>query len=192
MQLALLILQVLLTIGLLLAWKWLLGLPQAVHDRQKQSVQHELDRELEEIRGLLTRDLELLKIRQAELQIRKTEEFIRFANLQGEFLTDKSLLKKLESGDAKTLTKLKKEMLDLGTRLFFFASDETVLEYGAWKTRSATGEVEGIELLREFGQLMVALRRDLGQQDTALTGDDFLRLIITDWHEHEGTRGGAA
>lgn len=183
-------LQAALLIGGILAWRWLKELPAALHRQQEQLLQHELSRELEVLKSSLSQEIELLKISRAELQVRKTEEFISFANLQREFLTDKSLLKRLQAGDAKTLAKLNKQILDLGTGLFFFASDETVQKYGAWRIQSATGELSGVELLRQFGELMVALRRDLGQGETELRGDDFLRLIITDWADYENQEAG--
>lgn len=190
LSVGIIVLQTVLLIGGVLAWRWLKELPAALHRQQERLLQHELSRELEVFKNSMSREIELLKISQAELQVRKTEEFIGFANLQREFLTDKSLLKKLEAKDAKTLAKLTKQILDLGTGLFFFASDETVRKYGAWKVRSATGEISGVDVLRQFGELMVALRRDLGQSQTELNGDDFLRLIITDWSNYESREEG--
>ena len=180
----------LLGIAAYLAWQWLKELPASLHKQQQQLFQHELNRELEGLKLSLSRDLELLKISHAELQVRKTEEFINFGNLQREFLTDKTLLKKLESGDTEAVAKIQKEMLDLATGLFFFASDETVRKYGDWKMGSNKGELDGIDLIRQFGDLMVALRKDLGQTNTELTGDDFLRLFVTDWRKYEDQNAG--
>jgi hypothetical protein len=179
------ILQLFLGISFYIVYRWLKELPAAIHKQQEQIFQHKLDTELENIKTLLSKDLELLKISHAELQIRKTEEFIAFANLQREILTDKTLLNKLKSGDTKASEKLQKQILDLSTGLFFFASDETVQKYGEWKVGSIKGELEGIELLRQFGKLMVVLRKDLGQKETSLTEDDFLRLFVNDWHNYE-------
>lgn len=169
-DIVILILQVLLGIAVFIVWRWIKELPAAIHKQQEQIFQHNLD---------------LSKISHAELQLRKTEEFIAFANLQREILADKALLKKLKSGDTEAAEKLQKQILDLSTGLFFFASDETVKKYGEWKMSSSKGELEGIELLRQFGKLMVVLRKDLGQKETSLTEDDFLRLFVTDWHLYE-------
>jgi len=180
-----LFIQIILGLIVFLAWRWLKELPSSLHKQQQQIIQHELNQKLEEFKSSLSKELELLKISHAELQVRKTEEFINFANIQRQFLTDKTLLKKLESGDLKTKSKIQKEILDLSTGLFFFASDETVRKYGEWKMGSNKGELEGIELLRQFGRLMVVLRKDLGQKETVLTENDYLRLFITDWHNYE-------
>jgi hypothetical protein len=185
LNLIVLALQFLLITAAYLAWQWIKQLPASLHKQQEQLFQHELNRKLEGLKISLSKDLELLKISQTELQVRKTQEFINFGNLQREFLTDKALLKKLESGDNKVVQKIKKEMLDLATGLFFFASDKTVRKYGDWKMGTIKGELTGIDLLRNFGELMVALRKDLGQTDTKLTGDDFLRLFLTDWPKYE-------
>lgn len=77
---------------------------------------------------------------------------------------------------------MNRSLLDLGTGLFFFASDETVRGFSDWKARSMAGELEGIELIRQMGQLMVSLRKDVGYLETTLTEDDFLRSFVTDWH----------
>jgi len=185
LNIALLILQLLISIAVFLSWRWLKELPSSLHKQQQQILQYELNRELEDFKNTLSRELEMLKINHAELQLRKTEEFINFGNLQREFLTDKTLLEKLQSGDTEAVSKIQKEILDLATGLFFFASDDTVRKYGEWKMSSSKGELNGIQLLRQFGELMVALRKDLGQKDTQLTGDNFLRLFVTDWHKYE-------
>jgi len=179
------VLQILFGIAAVVFWGLIKKLPETIYKRHEQSFQHDLDRKLESFKDSLTRELELLKISHAELQIRKTEQFIEFANVQRELLTDKELLKKIESGDFEAAQKMQNHILKLATGLFFFASDETVRNYGQWKTRSITKDIEGVELLREYGELMVALRKDLGQSNTELTADDYLRLFITDWHKYE-------
>lgn len=172
-------------IALFIIVGWIKKLPDAIHKRSEQAFQHQLNQKLEAFKNELTRELELLKISHAELQVRKTEEFISFANLQREFLTDKSLLKKIEDGDTETASKIQNEILKLATGLFFFASDETVRKYGHWKSDSIKGDIKGIDLLREYGNLMVALRKDLGYKDTQLTSGDYLRLFVNDWHKYE-------
>lgn len=50
---AVIILQVVLSVGLLLLLLWLKQLPEAMHKRQEQMLQQHLDRELETFRGAL-------------------------------------------------------------------------------------------------------------------------------------------
>ncbi|MBN1456307.1 MAG: hypothetical protein JW912_00465 [Sedimentisphaerales bacterium] len=185
MDYIIIILQLVLSIVVLLVWMWIKELPTSFHKLHQQTFQHELNQKLESFKTTLSRELEVFRISHAELQIRKTEEFISFGNLQREFLTDKELLKKLEAGESETVNEINKKILNLATGLFFFASDQTVKKYGDWKTRSGKGELAGIEIVRQFGQLMVALRKDLGHADTALNEDDYLNLFVTDWYKHQ-------
>ena len=180
-----LVLQVLLGIAAFLFWGLIQKLPETIHKRHELSFQHELDQKLEAFKDSLSRELELLKINHAELQVRKTEEFIEFANVQRELLTDNELMKRIEKGDMEAAKKMQNNILKLATGLFFFASDETVRKYGEWKKQSITEEIKGIDLLRQYGWLMVALRKDLGQSKTGLTADDYLRLFVNDWHKYE-------
>ena len=188
MDYILLSLQVLIGISLYVAYGWIKELPKSIHKEQQQIFQHELNQELENLKNNLSKELEMLKISHAEMQIRKTEEFINFGNLQREFLTDKDLLQKLKDGEDGAVNEIQKKVLNLATGLFFFASDETVKKYGDWKMKTNKGELSGIELLRQFGKLMVALRKDLGQSDTELNEDHYLRLFITDWHNFENSK----
>lgn len=181
------VLQTALLIGLGLVGLWLKGLPDSMHRRQEQLLQKELSSEIESLRASLAADLELLKIAHTELQGKKSEHFIRFGNLQRKIFTDKEFLAKIEAQDPKIVNTLNSQVMELGTGLFFFASDDAVRDYGEWKVKSSRGELEGIELLRTLGKLMVVLRRDLGYVDTVLTEDDFLKLFVTDWHEYEAS-----
>lgn len=181
--LVLLLQTVLLVLGAIL-WRWLNGLPDSLHRQQEQLVQQELAKELEKLRASFARELELLKISQSQIQPQKAAQFVKFANLQRKMLTDKKLLAKVKAGDTRVTVELQSQVHELATGLFFFASDEAVRDYGLWKEKSTRGDLEGIELLRALGKLMVVLRRDLGYADTQLTEDDFLRLFVTDWYKY--------
>jgi hypothetical protein len=187
MDVLIVVLQVVVLLAAAFAWYWLKGLPDSLHRKNEQLLQQELNRQLEIFKTDLSRELELLKISRTELQVRKTERFIEFGKLQNKMLVDKEFLDRIKRGDEKAVSELQADVVDLGVGLFFFASDEAVRDYGSWKVRSAQGELEGPELLRELGRLMVVLRKDLGYSDTILVGDDFLRLFITDWDQHAGS-----
>jgi hypothetical protein len=40
-----------------------------------------------------------------------------------------------------------------------------------------------MKLLSDLGDLMLALRKDVGYSETSLTGDDYLRMFVTDWDD---------
>ncbi|MBN1909636.1 MAG: hypothetical protein JW818_07855 [Pirellulales bacterium] len=174
MQYVALVVQIGIAIGLFLLWQWLKQLPAAIHKRQEQLYQQQLDRELE-----------LLKISQSQIQLRKIEKFMDFAKLQADILTNEAFKARIQKNDPKAVAQLREVVVELGIGLFFFASDSTVREYGTWKTETAQEGVDPIVVLSGLGALMVALRKDVGYEDTELRGSDYLKMFITDWDDVE-------
>ena len=80
--------QVLLAIFFALAWNWIKELPAAIHKRQEQLFSQQLSKELE-----------LLKISQSQIQLRKIEKFIDFAKLQQDILTNEDFKRKIAAKD---------------------------------------------------------------------------------------------
>ena len=167
-----LVLQLVLFIILYLGWQWLKGLPAAIHKRQEKLFSQHLSKELE-----------LFKISQSQIQLRKIERFIDFAKLQQDILTNEEFKKKIAAKDAGAVTRLRELAIELGIGLFFFASDETVRKYGIWKRESSQEGADPMKLLSDLGELMLALRKDVGYSETGLTGDDYLRMFVTDWDD---------
>ena len=129
----------------------------------------------------------MLKISQSQIQLRKIERFIDFAKIQTDILTNEDFRTKIKNEDLDALNTLRELVVDLGIGLFFFASDSTVREYGKWKTESAQEGVDPFFILSGLGNLMVALRKDVGYEDTELEGNDYLKLFITDWKDIKNT-----
>ncbi|MBE0472423.1 MAG: hypothetical protein IBX55_23310 [Methyloprofundus sp.] len=123
----------------------------------------------------------MLKISQSQIQLRKIDKFTDFAKLQQDILTNEEFKRKIAAKDPQAVAKLRELVVELGIGLFFFASDETVKRYGKWKQESAVEGADPMEVLSGLGELMVALRCDVGYGDTTLTGDDYLRMFVTDW-----------
>jgi hypothetical protein len=172
MEYLLLVLQFALGIALFLLWQWLKQLPAAIHKRQEQLFQQQLSKELE-----------LLKIAQSQIQLRKIERFIDFAKMQTNILTNESFKQQIRNNDPEAIAQLRGLVVELGIGLFFFASDSTVREYGTWKTESAKQGADPYAVLSGLGKLMVALRKDVGYDETELKGGDYLKMFITDWEE---------
>jgi hypothetical protein len=172
MQYVLLVVQFALGIALFLLWQWLRQLPAAIHKRQEQLLQQQLSRELE-----------LLKIAQSQIQLRKIERFIDFAKMQTSILTNDAFKEQINKNDPEAMAQLRQLVVELGIGLFFFASDSTVREYGAWKSETAKQGADPYAVLAGLGRLMVALRKDVGYDKTELNGGDYLKMFITDWDE---------
>ena len=139
--------------------------------------------ELESFKASLARNLELLKISQAELQIHKTKEFIRFIDYFNDFFADKKKQQRL-AANQNAKQEFNKHMLDLGVKLFFFASDATVKKYVEWRQYNLQSGPDGpdpMRLLTMYGELIVEIRKDLGHEDTKCDHNDFLNIMLKDW-----------
>lgn len=172
MEYVLLVLQLAIGVALFIIWTWLKGLPAAIHKRQEQLFQQQLSKELE-----------LLKISQSQIQLQKIDRFIDFAKLQTDILTNEEFKKQIQDNDPKAIAKLRELAVELGIGLFFFASDTTVREYGKWKVETAKKGVPPLAVISQLGTLMVTLRKDVGYDHTELNADDYLRMFITDWDD---------
>lgn len=175
MEYILLALQLGLGLSVFLLWQWIKQLPASIHKRQEQLFQQQLGKELE-----------LLKISQSQIQLRKIERFVDFAKIQTNILTNDEFKSKIQNNDPEAVAKLRELIVELGIGLFFFASDSTIREYGTWKTETAKMDgANPITVLSGLGNLMVALRKDVGYENTELAGSDYLKLFITDWDDRK-------
>jgi len=177
MEYALLTLQAALGIAIFLLWQWLKGLPGAIHKRQEQLFQQQL-----------TKELELLKISQSQIQLNKIERFIDFAKIQTDILCNEEFNLQIENEDPQAVAKLRQLAVELGIGLFFFASDSTVREYGRWRHEPSKPGPDPFKVLEGMGNLMVALRKDVGYDQTSLAADDYLGMFITDWDDTKKQR----
>jgi len=163
-------------VSLLLMWWYLKGLPKRLHDEGLASFQHALDRKLE-----------LLKIAQGELQVRKSEKFVELSSFFAEGIIDTAKIQEVlkkerkNANDTKYIESYQKQLLDLSVTLFFFASDQTIRAYAKWREsgrQSSEGSpVSAQDVASLYGNLMVLIRRDLGYTDTTLSPDDFMSVI---------------
>lgn len=69
------------------------------------------------------------------------------------------------------------KMTDANKDLMLYASDDVLALYHDWLARSRRGVMD----LEQFGELIVAIRRDMGHASTRVTADDVLRQLITDY-----------
>lgn len=173
-------------IGIWTLYGYVKKLPDRLHQYGLTKSEYRLKADLEGTKTELLRELEISKISRAEIQIHKTKEFIEFTNYFNDMLSHPEKQSQI-TRDPKKLATFKRRMLDLGVRLYFFGSDETIQTYLDFR-RLGSGEQTAETrktLLETYGRLMVEMRRDLGHVDTACTADDFLRLIITDWDQYK-------
>ena len=111
---------------------YLKKLPETIHQKSIKSFEVQLNSKLEELKAILAKEIELVKISQTQLQAHKTQEFVRLIEYFNDLLTDKQKQARL-ANNPKEKENFNKHMLDLGVKLFFFASDSTVKKYVEWR-----------------------------------------------------------
>lgn len=183
MEIILVILQLLIIFGGWFIYRYLKLLPEQVHQKNLKSFELDLNKQLESFKNDLTKELELIKINESQLHIHKTEEFNRLVEFIILNMLDKDYVAKLGKNQA-TQKDFNKKMLELGTKLFFFASDETVKKFVEWRIYGQNADDPNFNpmgLIEKLAELMVLIRKDLGYRDTICDTDDFLHIILTDW-----------
>ena len=80
--------------------------------------------------------------------------------------------------------KLVTRMMNANRELIIYGSDDVARTYFEWLEVSKRAVEAGENAsLRGFGEVVVAIRRDMGNRKTKLTADDVLRQLITDYDE---------
>jgi hypothetical protein len=185
------ILQLALLFGGWFLYTYVKKLPDQIHAKNLKVFELDLNKQLEEFRNQLTTDLELMKINESQLHIHKTEEFTKLVEVMITKLLDKQFVEKL-GRDPRTQKEYNKTMLDLGTKLFFYASDETVKKFVEWRKYGLTADTVNYDpkqIIVLLAELIVLIRKDVGYTDTQCTKDDFLHIMLKDWHIYETSQG---
>lgn len=181
------IIQLLIFVGLVFIFLYVKKLPDFIFQRSVKKFEFQLNSKLEEIKAALTKEIELLKISQAEIQVHKTKEFVNFVEYFNNIFTNPKELEKISKNESDA-RKFNRKILDLGIKLFFFASDETVQKYVEWRKYGLQAGQEGYDnkkTLILYAELVTLMRRDLGYKDTECTRDDFLYIMLTDWEKYK-------
>ena len=190
MDILLTILQLAILFGGWFLYTYVKKLPDQVHAKNLKGFEYDLNRQLEEFRNQLTADLELMKINESQLHIHKTEEFTKLVEVLITKMLDKQFIEKLGK-DPRTQKEFNKTMLDLGTKLFFFASDETVKKFVEWRKYGLAADTSNFDPKQTIillAELMVLIRKDVGYTDTQCTKDDFLHIMLKDWAKYEQSK----
>lgn len=110
----------------------------------------------------------------------KREEFLRINAFFMKILCEKK--------SKSNFKRLQKEFLELGTRLYYLASELTIRKFLEFKSLSSfvEGTVHEHKIaLLWFAEFNVLLRKDLGLETTPEQIKDYLNIILTYWDEDE-------
>lgn len=114
----------------------------------------------------------------------KREEFLRINSFFMKILCEKK--------SKSNFKKLQKEFLDLGTRLYYLASEPTIRKFLEFKSLSSfvEGTVHEHKIaLLWFAEFNVLLRKDLGLKTSPELIKDYLNIVLTFWDEEEMAKG---
>ncbi|MCT4603017.1 MAG: hypothetical protein N4A59_08980 [Marinifilum sp.] len=110
----------------------------------------------------------------------KREEFLRINAFFMKILCEKK--------SKSNFKRLQKEFLELGTRLYYLASELTIRKFLEFKSLSSfvEGTVHEHKIaLLWFAEFNVLLRKDLGLETSPEQIKDYLNIILTYWDEDE-------
>lgn len=110
-------------------------------------------------------------------QSEKIATYIKIAELYNRFLVEKDAAEKIKRSDPKFFDKFN---VDVGARIFFFASDEVVKSY--LEMREAVLGLSGHHTVAGLlSNFFLAIRKELVGADTVSDAKDYLKMITTDW-----------
>ena len=187
MDVILLVTEIVIFLILGFLFRYIKLLPDKIHEQQKLKFNFELNKQLEEFKSKLAKEMEVLRINESQLHIHKTEEFIELIEFVFTKTLDKKYIAKL-STDKRTILEFNQKMLSLGAKLFLFASDKTVKKYVEWREFGLNDKNKNDnnhQILLIMAELMVLIRKDLGYAETECNRDDFLNIMLTDWNLHK-------
>lgn len=88
-----------------------------------------------------------------------------------------TMMKGMKGAKGLTEKELTDRMIDANKDLMLFASDPVLRLYHEFLRNSREGVVD----MEQFGEIIVAIRRDMGNAKTKVTAENVLRQIITDY-----------
>ena len=89
------------------------------------------------------------------------------------------LLKDVKLDRSQNQDALISRMMDANKELIIYGSDEVVDSYLRWMTEARSGVVD----MEKFGDIVISVRRDMGNPNTRLESHDILRMMLTDYEE---------
>lgn len=118
---------------------------------------------------------------QNQLSDKKYQVYIKIINLFFGLFED-TVLKKNE-----TQINIDAKMLEIIKELTIYGSDGALKQFSYWKRTSGSGNKTPAQGLKDFVDILVALRKDMGHPKTKVNYDDVLGMMIVDF---ESTKKG--
>lgn len=85
--------------------------------------------------------------------------------------------------DSAKIQKLRRRMVDFRMASLLVSSDHVIDAFTKWGRGEQPAVDQRYAVLRDFADIVLAMRRDMGYKDTKLTRTDILRMFVTDLDE---------
>ena len=89
------------------------------------------------------------------------------------------VMKAIKAGKTIDQSDLIDRMFDANKDLILYGSDDVVNTYQKWLGSSRKGNVK----LDQFGEIIISIRRDMGNPKTKITSEEVLRQFIVDYED---------
>lgn len=170
-----------------------LGLiPKLFYERKLKDYNAEINRALKEFKHELNLELQELRISQENSQPKKVEGFIEFSDMIYKTIE----LSRLSPG--KKFNEKEKEIANdlrkFSYVVFFFGKDETILKFVEFRKemellnhlnqnqkRSDHAYYQSRLMIIILAELMINMRKDLGNNSSEVTIDDYMTILVNDW-----------
>lgn len=172
-------------IVLVLILLYLYLLPKRIHDEAIVKLENKLAIELTEIRNKLDKETDLIKIIRSQVEPQKVNTYLAITDLYSEMISSQIVNQDLNPLQMQNELKNKKELCQLLSRLYFFASDNTIPKWLTLKNDRAVPSQDVIpsQSFKLFADFVASMRQDL-HENTKLKGQDFIDVLIT-WKPKE-------
>lgn len=104
-----------------------------------------------------------------QLSIKKYDVYVRLLNV---FF---NILKQVKKGQSTNADKLVDTMIEIKKDIIIFGSDEVLNNFFNWEKKS-----QSKESLKALSELVISVRKDMGNPKTKITSNDFLKSLVQD------------
>jgi len=91
------------------------------------------------------------------------------------------LFKSVKKGQPPNTKKLTNEMIDIKKELTIYGSDEVITKFFFWEETSSNNENSLIPIT----DIIIEMRRDMGNPKTKITTEDFLKSLVRDKQDYQ-------
>lgn len=91
------------------------------------------------------------------------------------------IFKSIKKGQNFDASKLTGKMIDIKKELTIYGSDEVIRKFFKWEQASSNNE----NSLRPITDIIIEMRKDMGNPKTKITTDDFLKSLVRDEEDYQ-------